>query len=192
MSKTNISNEGTNNGTIIGTQNINNYNNYIKVPTLLSSLIKKLCNIFDENPNNLDITILPYTPEEKILYNNVIQYKYIIMDNSKYYSTCNSILDTLDNHNIGCKSKILKSIKLKYDEIAGELLVDNPEVEKIEVIRQNADNIINKMKSFLRIRLEQCDEVLTQEDIDCGLVIIVVYAFLECKILENPKGVVTI
>lgn len=192
MSTTNISNEGTNNGTIIGTQNVNNYNNYIKVPTLLSSLIKKLCNVFDENPSNSDIIILPYTPEEKIAYNNVIQYKYIIMDNSKYYTICNSILDTLDNHNIGCKSKILKSIKLKYDEIVGELLLDNSQAEKIELIRKNADNIINKMKDFLRIRLEQGDEMLTQEDIDCGLAIIVVYAFLECKILENPKGVVNI
>ena len=88
----------------------------------------------------------------------------------------------------GAKDKILKSIKLQYSIIVGELKKENPSIPKLQLIRDNADNIITKVRDFLRERLEHGTEEVTQEDIDYGLIIVICYAFLNCKILENPRG----
>ena len=59
---------------------------------------------------------------------------------------------------------------------------------RIETIRDNADKIIEKVENILRNRIEQqVNENLTQEEIDIGLLIIICYAFSECKILDKPK-----
>lgn len=187
MLTNNVSNYGTNDGYMIGTQN-NYYNDYIKVPTSLTSLIKKLCKVLENDITNSDIELLPFTPEEKISYNNVIQYEEIIKEHAKFYLICDNIMNTLDDYDMGCKDRMLRSIKLQYSLIIGELKRVNPNVEKMQLIRENSDDIINKVRDFLRKRLEQGTEEITQEDIDYGLIIIVCYAFLNCKILENPRG----
>jgi hypothetical protein len=187
MTTNKLSNQGTNNGYMIGKQ-INNYSEYVRVPTFLTALIKKLCKVLDSEVNEAKLELLPFTPEEKISYNNVIQYEEIITEYAKFYMICDQILNTLDDYEMGCKDKILKSIKLQYSIIVGELKKENPSIPKLQLIRDNADNIITKVRDFLRERLEHGTEEVTQEDIDYGLIIVICYAFLNCKILENPRG----
>lgn len=192
MSTNNIENTGTVYGNMLGTQN--NYikntfiqNNYSNIPTLLTDLIKMLANV-DEDELDEDIfDIVPYRTDEKIEYNNVKKYKYIIVEYSKFYNSCESILNAMDNYNVGSKRKLLRSIKIHYDKVLGELLA-NSEKSRIETIRDNADEIIEKVENILRNRIEQQESRnLTQEEIDIGLLIIICYAFSECKILDKPK-----
>lgn len=192
MSTNNLENTGTVLGDMIGEQNtyimqMICQNNYTKIPTLLTDLIKMLANVNEDELDEEFLDIIPYKIDEKIEYNNVKKYKYIIVEYSKFYNTCENILNTMDNYNVGSKRKILDSIKIQYNKILGDLLLSSNK-SRIETIRDNADKIIEKVENILRNRIEQqVNENLTQEEIDIGLLIIICYAFSECKILDKPK-----
>ncbi|MBQ3408504.1 MAG: hypothetical protein IJH12_04795 [Clostridia bacterium] len=187
MLTNNLDNKGLLKGNMIGTQ-INNYyeNNYSKIPSLLSQLIKELSKISQEHEFE-DIDTIPFNPEEKIEYNNVIKYKWLLIEYTKFYINCDNILNSLDNFNPGCKKKILTSIKIIYEKVVGNFLLLENNKDRLAVIRNNADSLIDKIEEKLREKVENNNLDLSQEDIDIGLLIIICYAFNECKILDKPK-----
>ncbi len=188
MSTNNLNNKGQVQGDMIGTQ-VNNYfeKKYSKIPSILTELIKQLASIDEEDENN-DVDVSPYNPEEKIEFNHVIKYKEILMEYTKFYINCDNILNSIDNYNPGRKNKILKSVKIIYDKTVGEIMLSHIKANRIEIVRNNSDMIIELVERELRQRIENdsISESLTQEDVDIGLLIFICYAFNKCKVLEKP------
>ena len=85
MTTNKLSNQGTNNGYMIGKQ-INNYSEYVRVPTFLTALIKKLCKVLDSEVNEAKLELLPFTPEEKIWrdYHRICKILYDMWPNFKH------------------------------------------------------------------------------------------------------------
>jgi len=69
------------------------------------------------------------------------------------------------------------------------VIVERSNVENhanpMEVISANADNIIEDVENEL-LKLVEKDEAFHREDIFFGIPIIMVDAFMRCKILEEP------
>lgn len=59
---------------------------------------------------------------------------------------------------------------------------------EMDIVRENADNIIEKVKQhILKVVRESGEmEVTYQEDMELGIECFTCYCFMECKILEKP------
>ena len=194
---THIENSGTNLGvmanhidTVIVNQSPSNNTNSI-IPRLIEALAK-YNGLSDEELNReykIRIEDLrEYNIDEKIEYNSVIKYKEIIGEYSQYSSICDEALNVLDNNKIGTKTRLLRSINLLYKEQKGELVrsYHGSDLTEMQIIRRHADDIIDNIKSKLMERVFDNTEA---EDVNIGLTRIICYSFVECKILEKPKGV---
>ena len=196
-----IENSGDNSGVIANT--VHNLTVH-QVPrrstqSLIPVLIEELAKFNDLTEEELEKDyrvniddLKEYNIPEKITYNCVIKYKEIIDEYSQYGAICNEALNILDNNKIGTKTRVLKSINLSYQTSKGEYLLRHRDenLEEMDRIRECADNIIDDVKNTLLERVyNDTTRLIDEEDIEIGLIRIICYAFVECKILEKPKEV---
>ena len=128
---------------------------------------------YDNNTEIFDIN-------NKILYNNLKHNKIYINEYKVYYGKIDAIYKELENFNSFKKTKLLRKIRQFYiDEIKENYNGTND----INIIRENSDNIFDNVKE----RIENCLSNVEEDDVYIALPIILVDAFIRCKILEEPK-----
>lgn len=121
--------------------------------------------------------------EEKILFNNVITYKPIIEEYRIYQGKLNGIHDEIEKQGSSKKSFLLQNVKTLY-------LKEKGKYDGIESIRNNADLIFENIENGIWKILESSSNLssgLPIESIKMGILIVMVDAFMRCKILEEPK-----
>lgn len=155
-------------------------NNIIKNPTLLEIAIRKISEIdlditnYSSNTNIFDI-------ESKISYNNIIRNKRIINEYKVYHGKIEHIYNELEGFNSFKKIRLLAIIKQMYiDEISKKY----EGTYDINIIRKNSDDIFDSIRENIENRLYNISEY----DIDIVIPIIIVDAFIRCKILEEPHN----
>lgn len=209
-SKTLIDNHGENQGVLANEIHGDVYNSttnnlyvispgrekQIKFPSLIPQIIKALADLtviseeeIDKNykVNKEDLT--SYNISNKITHNNLIKYKDVIEEYSQFGRICEQAFIIVDNSMMGSKGKILRYIRHLYWEFKGQLLSENShlELEEMYIIRQNADLIIDMIKNELEERMQvDSNTNILAEDLEEGLLRILCYSFVECKILEKP------
>ncbi|MEK4209272.1 MULTISPECIES: hypothetical protein [Paenibacillus] len=196
-----ITNTGENNGLMTGDvyggityiQPENTVSTFSLIPSLIEKLAE-LANVDDEDMERSyklnPIDLMSYTIEEKIKYNDVIKYKELIREYSLYGSICEQAFNIIDNNNVGIKRKVLRSVSVLYRECKGGILLENraSTQPEMDIIRLNADRILDFVKRDLESRITRNDNLFVEE-IDEALMRIICYAFVECKILEKPQVV---
>lgn len=189
-----VDNSGDNQGVIVG-QNTGTINlsiqKAIKIPSLISTVVQALgIACATEDVSSKIGTQKEYKPDEKIEYNCVRRYKYVIKEFATYYSTCESYLNAYDDSNIRGKARILKCVHLWYLDAKGEILAENKDTDKsdIEVIRENSDRIIDMVKDriFETVINSKGIDSIYIEDLNLGIACFTCFCFMECKILEKP------
>lgn len=188
-----LDNSGINQGVMVANNSGNIYmtiQETRKIPSLISVVVKSLGNTCMEvDFTNSTCTLMEFKPDEKLEYNRVIKYKYVIKEFSVYYLYCDNILNVYDNSNLGSKARILKCIHMWYLEEKGNLLLSLKDMEKTEIekIQDNADYLIDKVKARIVDIVQNADfNESCIEDIEIGITCFVCYCFMECKILEKP------
>lgn len=156
-------------------------NTIAKYPSVLSTLINQIgSSLLEDEFENIGKKA-PVT-EEKILYNNIITYKPIIEEYSIYQGKLNSIYEEIEKQGSSKKSFLLQNIKSLY-------LKEKGKYNSIEVIRENADLIFENIENEIWRILESSSNLsssLPIESIKMGILIVMVDAFMRCKILEEP------
>lgn len=120
--------------------------------------------------------------EEKILHNNIISYKPIIEEFRIYQGKLNAIYDEIEKQGSSKKSFLLQNIKTLY-------LKEKGKYANIEAIRDNADLIFENIENEIWKILESSSNLIPSlpiESIKMGILIVMVDAFMRCKILEEP------
>jgi hypothetical protein len=152
-----------------------------KYPSVLSVLINHIgSGLLEEEFEDIGKKA-PIT-EEKILYNNVIAYKPIIEEFSIYQGRLNGIYEEIEKQGSSKKSFLLQNIKTLYLKEKGKFV-------NIEAIRNNADLIFENIENEIWRILESSSNlspILPIESIKMGILIVMVDAFMRCKILEEP------
>ncbi|MGB8193823.1 MAG: hypothetical protein WCF67_17960 [Chitinophagaceae bacterium] len=162
-------------------------------PSDLNQVVLFLYSEISKDEDILEKRAIPPEIEEKIQYNNVVRYKEII--NSSYSENgffLDSAYEALDFDVPGRKKKFLKYINILYLESLGEYIKNNPNNDRISVIRNNSDNIITMVINKLLLRLASNNtliEHLSIESIEHSIIVIVTHAFVDCKVLENPNTI---
>ncbi|MFI0426663.1 MAG: ABC-three component system protein [Flavobacterium sp.] len=150
-------------------------------PSMLSNAINAISNLDLENDIETD-SLKIFNLKEKIAYNQVKRNISIIDEYKIYHSKINSLYDELESQGSIKKEKLLNNIKLIYTKVKGNYILDSENI--IESIRLNSDNIIDDIYNELFIQMEKSS--FFNEDIMLGIRLIMVDAFIRCKILEEP------
>jgi len=168
-----------------------------KLPSLIPQIVEALAELTVLPEQEIDRIykvkiedLKSYDIPKKITHNNLILYKDVIKEYSQYGRICEEAFNIVDNSMIGAKGKILRDMRHLYRKFKGELIRANRDtcLEEMDIVRQNADLIIDMIKDELEVRiLEDCNSNIFKEDLEDGLIRILCYSFVECKILEKPR-----
>lgn len=154
----------------------------IKNPKLINQAINAIASIeFEEE--SYDTSLNTFDINKKIEYNSVKEYKYIIEEYSKYYGKLNSLYSELENQGSFKKEKLLRIITNLYLKIKGEIVSGKD--NEFETIQQNADKILKTIEEKLWEIIDTNQS--SEDDVYIAIPIIMVDAFMRCKILEEPK-----
>jgi hypothetical protein len=151
-------------------------------PSMLKNAINAISNISLEEIDKSE-SLNVYNPKEKLSYNQVKVNFSLIQEYKVYHEKINVLYDELESQGSLKKEKLLNNIEQLYLQIKGKYVLDSE--ESIEIIRQNSDNIINDIFDELYLQLENSN--FFDEDIVLGIRLIMIDAFIRCKILEEPK-----
>jgi hypothetical protein len=151
-------------------------------PSMLRNTINAIASIDLKNYVETPINGI-FDPCDKIRHNLLKKYAIIIEEYKVYHTRLNTLYDELENQGSIKKEKLLQNIKLIYDEVKGEFIQDTIE-DSLKIIQNNSDNIFDKVYDRLYNKLEASN--MFDEDVFLGIRIIMVDAFMRCKILEEP------
>jgi len=146
----------------------------------LSTVINLMGDTFIEN--TFDGIVVAPDIEEKIHYNNVNVYRSLIDEYAQYNSRLNQLYNEIEKQGSVKKSVILQSIRSFYLKEKGN--------KNINDIRENADAIIESIKNKMWKTVEDSGKLsygLPYDVIEINILIILVDAFMRCKILEEPR-----
>lgn len=152
-----------------------------KNPSMLKNTITALSTIDLINyPETQTLNIVD--PNEKIAFNSLKKNALLIREYSVYHKRLNTLYTELEEQGSIVKEKLLRVIKLTYDSVKS-LYVSN-EKNWLEIVRLNSDSIFDTVYDRLFTKLETSET--WDEDIVLGLHIVMIDAFIRCKILEEP------
>lgn len=135
---------------------------------------------------NIDegLKIRPFDIELKIQHNDIKRNRHIIDEYKVFYPKINSLYKELENQGNFKKEKLLRNIKNLYLRSKGKYVTVG--IHHDEQLRKNADNIFEDVENEL-FELVKQDGDSFHEDVVYGISVIMVDAFMRCKILEEPN-----
>ena len=154
-------------------------------PSLLVDAINEISKInLDENSSSISKD-KSFKIEEKIAYNNVIRYRSFIDEYKVYSGKIENIYREMDRAG-SKKAKLLRNIKHIYLRVKSNYSNGGDDIASV---RENADNILDEVEKMLISMFTEKDseKKVFQEDIEVAIIILMVDAFIRCKILENPS-----
>lgn len=154
--------------------------------SILATVINTVGSIDIDQFKNLEVKNA-FNAEDKIAYNCVRRNKLIIEEYRIYQGKLNSIFAELEELGSVKKNNLLRNIKQLYISAKNELLTDD---QSIENVRQHADDLIDIVENKLCDIIEDSSnkmKLLDIETITFGVKIVLVDAFLRCKILEEES-----
>jgi hypothetical protein len=152
-------------------------------PSMLKNTINAISNLSLEDISESE-ELNVYNPKRKLNYNSVKTNYSLIQDYKVYQGKINSLYDELERQGSIKKEKLLSNVNQIYAKIKGGYVLDSE--NPLEIIRLNADNILEDVFDELYGQLENSN--FFEEDIILGVRLILVDAFIRCKILEEPIG----
>lgn len=139
-----------------------------RAPSLLAKVIRKLSK-YDDTNDTPKQRPLSFKITEKISYNSIERHVRIIEKYSAYFTVVDCLYSELE---AGPMKKVLNSIHDCY------LSNCHP--------NQSADDILDRVQSALVERLNGQNVLKYSEDLEGCVKIIMVDAFMRCKVLEEP------
>lgn len=184
---------GSNNSTIIG--NNNNVSHIYTTAKALPSDLAEIINILGrsrempfDNAEIIELNIIK--PEIKIAYNNIVEHKELINEYKIWSGILASIYKECEERGTNRTDNVLANIKQHYMKVKGEMIKASPDVPILEVVRKHADEILKRVEVRLYEEIATSSNFSSSKDeLNKGLQVIMVDAFIRCKILEPHPNV---
>ncbi|MDL2257330.1 hypothetical protein LJC06_03910 [Bacteroidales bacterium OttesenSCG-928-I14] len=164
----------------------NHESRYLHEKLRNTSLLMQAINIIaDADFANINIdaySLQSFDISSKIKHNNIKRNKFLIDEYSGYYAKINSLYSELEEQGDGFKKeKLLRNIRTIYLKVKGRYA--NDALDPITIVQENADDIFEEVECELLSLVK-----LDNENSFFSISIIMVDAFMRCKILEEPMG----
>lgn len=155
-------------------------------PTLLSLIINQIaCADFSEEVPEESENPSPFDIEEKIKYNCVRRNRELIEEYKVFYAKVNSLYSELEMQGSFKKEQLLRNIRTVYLRAIGAYVTTTE--DRIDAVQAHADDLIEDVQDEL-LKMISDNSSNFQEDISFGISVIMVDAFMRCKILEEPPS----
>lgn len=155
-------------------------------PSLLSRVITAISGIeLDAQEEVSSSSMGAFEIEAKIKHNDIRRNKTLIDEYKVFYAKVNSLYQTLEEQGSFKKENLLRNIRTIYLQAKGRYVENNP--NPLQIVRDNADNIIEDVQDKL-LSMAEKNTSNCSEDISFGVSLIMVDAFMRCKILEEPSS----
>lgn len=128
--------------------------------------------------------------KSKIDYNSIRRNRFLIEEYKVFHSKINTIYTELENNGSFKKEKLLRNIQLVYLKAKGKILGLKEGLKEgleLDLIREHADDIFEEVEEQLLTNLGQDDESSYIDDISFAITVVMVDAFMRCKIFEEPS-----
>lgn len=158
------------------------YRSITNNPSMLRNTITAISNLSLDGIKESN-SLNAFNPKVKLNYNNVKTHYALIEEYKVYHEKINSLYDELELQGSMKKEKLLFNIEQIYLKIKGKYVLDSE--DSIEIVRKFSDKIIDEVFDELCLELE--GSAFYKEEIIVGIRLIMVDAFIRCKILEEPK-----
>lgn len=157
----------------------------LRNPSLLIQAIDAIADADFGNYTINEESLHTFDISDKIGYNNIKRNKCLIEEYVGYYGKINSIYRELESQGSFKKENLLRNIRTVYLKTKGKYIqgVSNP----MPIIQDKADDIIEEIENVFLSLVE--DTNIYPEDISFGISVILVDAFIRCKILEEPPKI---
>ena len=156
-------------------QELGNEIDLVKLDSNLASIINILSKEDWDNTENSN-QINSFEIDRKINHNNLITSKLIIDDYSLHYGRVDKIYTEFDSLGLNKSSSVLGNIRKEYIKAKGILNDDNLFFEVIQKVQE-------------KIQTTSANYVQTPiDELELCVNILVVDAFIRCKIFENPEN----
>ncbi len=160
-----------------------------KYPSSLVEVINQISSSDLLNNVDLEDVKTSFNPEDKIAYNDVKRYRPIIEEYRVYQGKLTQLYKEIEDQGSVKKEQLLENVKVLYLEAKGKILNGNFTIENI---RTNADNLFEDVENALWNLVDKSNNLVANtpyEAIGLSIKIILVDAFMRCKILEEPTKI---
>lgn len=154
-------------------------------PLMLNCVIDAIASMeLDATDCQVTVNEKAFDIGDKIRHNNVKRNSALLDEYKVFYSKVNSLYQTLEEEGSFKKQNLLRNIRTIYLRVLGRYLEQDK--EPIDVVRSHADSIIDDVYEELLSSIDNNGPTQFEEDISFGVSIVMVDAFMRCKILEEP------
>lgn len=132
-----------------------------------------------------------YEVEEKIEYNNLQEYAYLIDEYYEQYALITErSFSVAESERPGSTEKIFRQVHQFYKRTLYSRGGRSPE-SRMDIVRDYADEIIEDVIDKVKKMVVSSPELSAymEEDVEFGAGCIVGYAIIECQVLEKPSNV---
>ncbi len=154
----------------------------LRNPSLLVQAINAIADVDFESGTINDESLQVFAISDKISYNNIKRNKCLIEEYSAYYGKINSLYGELESQGSFKKEKLLRNIRAVYLKIKGKYTQGDS--DPMPIIQEKADDIIEDIENEFLSLVPNTNKY--QEDLSFGISVVLVDAFMRCKILEEP------
>lgn len=161
------------------------YEVLIEHPSLLGTVVDALADLDLDSSSDEQHKIQSFDIQEKIEYNAVKRNRALIEENKVFYPKLSALYESLEEEGSFKKQNLLRNIRRLYLQIKGRYVEDCP--EPMEVVRVHSDDIIEDVQDELLVLVETGNRN-SPEDVAFGVSVVMVDAFMRCKILEVPPS----
>ncbi|MCG9665825.1 hypothetical protein L1D26_22505 [Vibrio mediterranei] len=162
-----------------------------KIPSALTPLLEGILDSYDpitsEPSENYE---MPPKTEDKIEYNDLKLYLDDIREVAGFMSIVESSITSIESNSANASKKFLWAIQQRYKKVKKAVLLESgltkfDQDSVITFVKNNADFIFQRVIEDFREEVHTSKQ-FEQETIDASIFLIVVYGFINCKILERP------
>lgn len=150
-------------------------------PSMLKTAVNKISEIGLSELKDADAT-KSFNITDKLNHNGIADKRRLINDLKIYYHKLNLLYDELDGTGSLKKENLLDNIRHIYLSVSGRYTGQNDDY--MPIIKQNADAIFEDVFDELLQLIDFGD--VSVEDLSPALRVVMVDAFMRCKIFEEP------
>ncbi|MGS0695064.1 hypothetical protein [Shewanella sp. 0m-4] len=162
-----------------------------KIPSTLTPLLKGILGSYDpmtSEPNE-DYEMPPKT-EDKMEYNDLKLYSEDIREAAGFMFIVESSITSIESNSANASNRFLWAIQQRYKKVKRTVLLESgltkfDQDSILAFVKSNADLFFQRVIEDFREEVHT-SERFEQEIIDASIFLIVVYGFINCKILERP------
>lgn len=163
------------------------YEVLVECPSLLGEVVSALAEL-DLEPSAAEFQAMQsFEIQDKIEHNCIKRNRSLIDEQKVLYPKINAVYESLEKEGSFKKQNLLRNVRRLYLRVKGRYVEDSR--EPMDILRTHADDILDDVQDELLALVEGDAGVRTSpEDTAFGVSVVMVDAFMRCKILEAPPA----